>query len=67
VIGSAAAKLVVDDDRSLVSKPLERAEVVVRLSRAAVESKERHCIRRQVARDPIPGAVSEIVEITLRN
>jgi hypothetical protein len=32
-----------------------------------VESKERHCIRRQVAGDPIPGAVSEIVEIALRN
>jgi hypothetical protein len=32
-----------------------------------VESKERHCSGREVAGDPIPGAVSEIVEITLRN
>jgi hypothetical protein len=66
-IRAAAPELVVDDNRALVSEPLERAEVVVRRPWTAVESKERHCIRRQVAGDPIPGAVSEIVEIALRN
>lgn len=66
-IRAAATKLVVDHERAFVGKPLEWAEVVVRRPWAAVESKQRHCIRRQVAGDPIPGAVSEIVEIALRN
>ena len=66
-IRPAAPELVVDDDRALVSDPLERAEVVVRRPRAAVESKKWRCPGAEITEDPIPGAVPEIFEVALRN
>jgi len=66
-IGAPATDLVVDDDRALGTQPLERAEVVVRRARAAVQGEERYRRRRQIADNSVPGAAAAIVDVALRN
>src|SRR6266550_3719460 len=65
-IGVAAADLVVEDDRALAAKPLERAEVVVRRPRAAMQGKQGHGRGSQIADDPVPGAPAAIVDMAFR-
>src|SRR5262249_22126285 len=66
-VRAPAAELVVEDDRALFCEPLERAEVVVRRPRSAVESKQRRCRSIEIADDAVPRAVAEIVDVALRS
>lgn len=66
-IRAAAADLVVEDDRTLVSEALERREVVVRRARAAVEREQRHRTGAAVAGEAIPRAVTAKLDVSLPN
>src|SRR5882672_11357529 len=66
-IRTAAADLVVDDDRTLGRKPFEWSEVVMRGTGATVQGEKRRGSRPELAGNAVPGAVAAKVDVALGN